>query len=250
MLKTLRIDRLNWDSDFFGLEVGRIHASADIDEQTLKEFIIESNLDLIYHSSEKHSPVSIAEPPYKSVFVGDQRLYCTELSNRNNDERLSSPKIQNWIGKGLSPQILQLAIEAGALSRYRIDPYFGEEQCDRLYEQWIINSLSGEFAEAVFVYLDEADLPSALATLQIKNLRAQIGLISVDERMRGKGIATALIEHVMEFASKRKCTELLVSTQADNRAACNLYEKNGFTIKSQEAFSHIWKQRGVSTCEE
>lgn len=50
----------------------------------------------------------------------------------------------------------------------------------------------------------------------------------VDEKSRGKGIATTLMNAAAAYAKEKKCKWLLLQTGADNTNAQALYEKNGW----------------------
>lgn len=51
--------------------------------------------------------------------------------------------------------------------------------------------------------------------------------LGVDDRFRGRGIATALIEHLKDIARTRGCAGVWTATEAENGAALRVYEKTG-----------------------
>ena len=57
----------------------------------------------------------------------------------------------------------------------------------------------------------------------------------VNERARGKGAATALLNAAKEFGKETNSKWLLLQTAADNFTAQNVYEKNGW-IKETDFF--------------
>jgi len=55
-------------------------------------------------------------------------------------------------------------------------------------------------------------------------------LISLNSIVEGRGIATALIEEVMEMASDAGCSKISVETSNDNLDAMQFYMKRGFRL--------------------
>lgn len=55
---------------------------------------------------------------------------------------------------------------------------------------------------------------------------------SVDEKYRGKGIGTELLNYVKDFGKENNCTDLYLTVNEENKDAINLYEKFGFKVKS------------------
>ena len=60
--------------------------------------------------------------------------------------------------------------------------------------------------------------------------RGNAGAMYVRPAFRGKGIASALIEAVIEQAKKRGATQLHLGAETTNKAAVALYQKHGFEI--------------------
>jgi dTDP-4-amino-4,6-dideoxy-D-galactose acyltransferase len=67
-----------------------------------------------------------------------------------------------------------------------------------------------------------------------------IGLVGVDKNYRSQGIGKLLITASDNYFNKAGCKKIEVVTQGENRPACLLYEKNGFSVQSQFNFYHLW----------
>lgn len=59
-----------------------------------------------------------------------------------------------------------------------------------------------------------------------------IDAICVDERYRGKGIGTKILESIKEIAKTRGCTDLYLTVNQENENAIKVYEKFGFKVKN------------------
>ena len=56
--------------------------------------------------------------------------------------------------------------------------------------------------------------------------------ICVDERNRGKGIGSLLLEHIKNIGKENNCTDMYLTVNEENKDAIKLYEKFGFRIKN------------------
>lgn len=61
---------------------------------------------------------------------------------------------------------------------------------------------------------------------------ADVQKLTVAEHCRGKGIADALLSHVVDFAISKGVTTLTLETASNLNAAKNLYKKHGFVEKT------------------
>ena len=59
-----------------------------------------------------------------------------------------------------------------------------------------------------------------------------IDAICVDERYRGKGIGTKILESIKEIAKTKGCTDLYLTVNQENENAIKVYEKFGFKVKN------------------
>jgi len=71
----------------------------------------------------------------------------------------------------------------------------------------------------------------------IKNImryRKQISIeaICVDEKYRGKGIGTALLEYARKIGKENNCTDLYLTVNEENENAIRLYNKFGLKVKN------------------
>ncbi|MCI8641754.1 MAG: GNAT family N-acetyltransferase [Clostridia bacterium] len=60
----------------------------------------------------------------------------------------------------------------------------------------------------------------------------QIEAICVDEKNRGKGIGTALLNYTKEHGKANNCTDIYLTVNEENKKAIKVYEEFGFKVKS------------------
>jgi len=141
-------------------------------------------------------------------------------------------------------QLVTLAIEAGVLSRFNVDPRFPKNKFESLYRTWIERSTLGELADAVWVASrlgDDAALVG-MVTVSVSGAMGQIGLISVLDSARGRGVGRLLMEKAHHWLIGQSAIRATVVTQLANQPACRLYEQVGYTLHDVECCYHFWPQ--------
>lgn len=225
---------LDWDTEFFGLSIAKVIV---FDRDNLTKVLEEvekyqdNGADLLYLFSDKALQVNY---PLVDVKV----LYALPLTK--SDKFVSIGKqVQQYDEDKVSKELKQLAFDAGAYSRFKLDAGFPNGKFEELYTAWIEGSINRKLADVVFVARTETGL-AGMVTAKMKENEAHIGLIAVNEKARGKGLGSLLVEAVKQYAIKRHAEILYVPTQQENKLACAFYEKNGFEIASKEWIYHVW----------
>lgn len=222
----MKIDDLEWDSEFFKLHIGKmvIEDTSKLDFYELKDIVDTSEYDLVYIFSKKRLN---GENP-----IDQKRTYIWQPSSM----LVVDDSIVNFIG---SPDTLyELAYQAGHKSRFKLDSNISESDFRRLYKLWVNNSLNGSFADYVKVYIENGT-PIGFITAKRYSDRISIGLIAVDSYARGKGVGKKLMASIMALGDKENIPVEVV-TQADNVGACRFYESLGFAVKEESYIYHIW----------
>lgn len=231
--------KLNWDSDFFNINVSKIDICNSINALSELETeinILKKDSKLIYIFS---NPTQIEENSLIESLGGklyDQKVIFTqELKDTYN----SVSNIRSLSNKELTSKIIDLSIQSGEYSRFKLDINIPEQKFNDLYTIWITKSINKEIAIETFGYFDEGNLVGII-TLGIKNLRADIGLLAVDKLTRGKAIGNKLLEHTFNYFKNNNLSSVQVVTQLHNEIACNFYKKNKFNQESVTNIYHLW----------
>ena len=223
------IERLAWDSDFFGYEVGRARIAPDA--FSIENLQVEgSGFDLIY---------VLSSDPLPGLALVDAKV----VLDREIPKSPSAPRIpvDRFHGKA-NDQLKQLALESGILSRFRVDPDFHNGEFERLYLRWLENSLERP-GEVVLVTQDELGL-TGFVSLAHGDASSSIGLIAVDARARGKGVGSALLD--ASFVAVREAGNQRITgvTQEENKAAMALYASAGFQVIERTCIHHYRPKKG------
>lgn len=217
---------LEWDSDFFNKKIGKITIDNE-DDISLKEII---NYDLIYVFSQ-NGKLNLNLVDKKIVYlIDDLKNYSVDF---NNLELFH-------VGKNNHHDLLDLALQSGELSRFKLDSNFKNEEYKKLYTEWIKKSISKELATDIIIKKDNEKIIGFASLARKDNRLADIGLVAVDADYRGKGIAKEIIKNTIALAKKQGYKKIQVVTQLDNRPANLLYEKTGFEKNNLTYIYHIW----------
>jgi dTDP-4-amino-4,6-dideoxy-D-galactose acyltransferase len=109
-----------------------------------------------------------------------------------------------------------------------------------LYRTWIERSTRHEIADAVFIARSADGRADGVSTISAHPPSGTIGLISVHEDSRGRGIGRALMAAAHRWMADHGICESSVTTQAGNRPACALYERCGYRVVDRSLVYHFW----------
>lgn len=232
------IKELSWDSQFFDKPICQIKVEEATSLEDLKEEIKEALVqhDIVYlFIPSKFKLSDKVKEKYKSFYIDSKVEYIKNLE-RVHDEI----EVMEYLSKGNSKEITNLALQSGQYSRFLLDSKFSPGDFKRLYEEWITGSLERRLADWVLVFSKESKI-LGFVTAKIVDGQGHIGLIAVDETARGMKIGTKLMNKVSFLLQDKGIRSLIVPTQQSNRNACMFYEKMGFQIKAQTSIYHIYK---------
>lgn len=229
------VDRLQWDSNFFGLRIGRTDVAASEKWNMLHQEAgsLRIDYDLIYIFSEQELPVDSSN---SMRLVDIKTIYAKAIDT----SAIMPSTIKRYQETVPNADLYRLALVSGVYSRFRLDDYFPAESYERMYRCWIERSVDGSMADVVLVHRTD-NLIDGMITLKIDIDVAHIGLVAVEESAQGKGIGTMLIKAVEAYLNTNTVVQhLKVATQWINKPACCLYEKNGFVVEEKTNIYHWW----------
>lgn len=222
----MAVNRLDWDSDFFGFEIGEYVLGDELTQTERYELVyVKGNIDFTIE-------ISGFVPTYSET-----KLVFQKHLNQIREE--STSKITDSVADFSIDTLYQLAFESGKHSRFNKDPNIKDSDFKRLYRQWIDSSLRKEFADGFLFYIDRGTL-CGFVTYKISDGFATIGLIAVSPEMQGLGIGRKLLTYVENLLLEIEISELRIPTQSTNISACNFYTKMGYTVLESTCIKHYW----------
>jgi dTDP-4-amino-4,6-dideoxy-D-galactose acyltransferase len=234
---------LKWDSDFFGFIVARLipHRLTKSQLKYYLELLKDRNVALVYWACDQSDKNSQDAAKMFNGFLADNKMtyqidFCEAFSDSLQETNTNICEYTNHLPDSA---LISLALQSGIFSRFKVDPKFSKEQYERLYTLWITNSVNNAMADIVFVAKHRGNIVG-MVTARKKQDYGQIGLISVDEKMRGKNIGTDLVRKTQKWFISQGCKIAQVVTQGNNVAGCRLYEKCGYHLNKLEHVYHFW----------
>lgn len=235
---------LEWDTSFFGFPVARIcdsHLTAHQLAETLNQ-LAEQRISLVYWSSNSKLDDEVARS-LSGILVDRKITYVTDLRQFDPATQPGIGLVAPFTSEGCSIEDLRklelLAIQSAEFSRFAKDPRISKARVDALYTLWMKRSIYKQIASEVLVAHNSNHIV-AVVTLGEKEGRGDIGLLAVDSEVRGRKFGECLVRAAQSWFVSQGYEIGQVVTQLENRPACRLYEKCGYSIEKLQYFYHFW----------
>lgn len=231
---------LDWDTEFFGIQVAKIIAPIIELEQT-KGILSEmrrNGVKLAYWVSTAEIAANAAKV-LGCLLVDKKITFTIDLHTLKVDDFISTDMVEVWNPSMPTSDFESLAVQSGEYSRFALDPNVPKVMFEKLYKIWIRKCLEKEMADEVLVIREGANVVGML-TLGYKNGKGDIGLVAVERKCRGRKYGEMLVRGAQTWFLRDGCKLGQVVTQGDNLTACNLYGKCGYSVEKVEYFYHFW----------
>jgi len=232
---------LKFDTKLFGFKVAKILPTkiSPVKLRAILNTLRSKKVRLVYWQADSSDKKSQTAAKKLHGFLSSKQVtYLINLKKVTISPTFID-EVKTYQAKKPSPEMKQLAIYIGTLSRFGTDPKIPKKLMKKMYHAWIKNSVNSSAADQVFVIRNKNKVVG-MCTLSTKNKRGDIRLLAVAPGCRGKKFGTKLIQTAENYFIKKNYSKLQVVTQESNIAACKLYKKCGFHIESINNFYHFW----------
>ena len=246
MSDSIDCELLQWDSEFFGFRIARVHGDTLTLEKAarVEDWCRRNRIQGLYFLSRSDDPATIRAAEEHGFRLMDIRL-TFELALDGQPKPMCAPRTDSArirVSRPADlPALRALAGVSHRDSRFFADPHFSPVQAEDLYSAWITLDCQGR-AAIVFV----AVLPNDVAVgyiscyLDPRSQEGSIGLIGVNAPVRGRGIGQSLVDAALHWFREQGVKIVTVVTQGRNRAAQRLYQKRGFLTRHLQFWYHKW----------
>lgn len=230
----MEIRSLQWDSDFFGLRIGRADILTKEGSLSLAERLSElkRDFDLLY----VFDPNNVGFAANGTWLVDEKILYSKPC-----EPRKQFPEISFYHASHPSADLYRLALVSGGYSRFKLDERLPKDSYERLYTRWIENACPKDGTnKQILISRDPQGATKGMITIDHQGGLGHIGLVAVDPDARHQGIGGKIMSTLDGYLYSLGIKTLEVPTQKANTDACRWYEKNGFTVQSRTQIYHWW----------
>lgn len=124
------------------------------------------------------------------------------------------------------PWLQDIVVGLFPLSRFYHDPFFTNDEGDRMHQAWLANSVRGLAADVVLIAPEAGFVTGKIA----RDGAGEIVLIAVVNPARARGTGRALMTAALGWFQARGVTTVRVKTQVKNLQAMNFYHRLGFDL--------------------
>jgi dTDP-4-amino-4,6-dideoxy-D-galactose acyltransferase len=238
-------ERLPWDSEFFGLSIGKVNGDTLDEEQAAKvdQWAHREKITCLYFLARSDCPRSIQTAERSGFDLADIR---TTFDRAHLDSLGGKPPTPSQISiRPAQPDDLSalqaIARTAHNDTRFFSDPHFPRAKAEALYTTWIELECQGR-AQQVFVAASSSNQAKGYISCHSNSISGagQIGLIGVSSEFRGQGLGQALVLTSLHWFAGQQASQVTVVTQGRNLAAQRLYQRSGFLIRDLQLWYHKW----------
>lgn len=192
--RSSRIQRLGWDSDFFGIEIGRVEGAEHPDDADSVAFLgevdreaSERGFDCLYLTvdpADRLATILAQEVGYRLVEVAmdliNERSVVSYPSESDALVRLGTPDDL----ESIEPHLSLLA----PWSRYAVDPRFGVDSAHRMYSAWIGRAAGTDPHHHLWVAEEKGEIVAFATGSTIPDELPRIDLIASSRSGTGRRI--------------------------------------------------------------
>lgn len=233
---------LAWDSDFWGFQMAKLEGSILLEgeAENVLDWCQANKVRCLYFTADG-SDADTLQLAYQAGFkFVDVRVDLERDAPVGIMVPTADLPVRRVVETDLEA-VKAIARIAHFDTRFFKDLNFDRSKCAELYEKWIERDL--ESGQVLGFFPDHrAEAGGYVTLLKECGEVARIGLIAVEESLRGLGAGRLLVDAAMSAAAKLGAKKIRVATQGTNVAALKLYEKAGFRVCDVKIWFHRWFQ--------
>ncbi len=234
---------LEWDSQFFGRNIGRVteHRLEPQNMAAINVWCTDHLIDCLYFLADSDHADTIRLAEDNGFRLVDMRvtLQCriADWQARAVNGRPSEGCVRPVIPSDVLT-LQAIARKSHTDSRFYFDGCFSLERCGALYELWIKRSCEGHADHVLVAELNGQ--PVGYFSCHRQGAQGQVGLVGMSEEAHGKGMGQYLTHQAMQWFADQSVESVEVVTQGRNIAAQRLYQRCGFLVRSVQLWYHKW----------
>lgn len=226
----MKIEKLNWDSEFFGLKIGKVTITHDsaFDLRSFKEAAYIEKYELIYvFQFQNMLPAEIVLKA--ELELVDIQITMTKKFNKR--DYLNIPyNFKSKLTESEKKQCYEIAEETSIVSRFYKEKNIGPLVTKELYRKWIDNALNKSFSDGLFIDI-KSNFVSGIHLIKTDRIN-KVGyftLTGVNPNYKRRGIGNNLwIQSFAYWASESEIEIIRSPFSFQNSESFNFHLKMGF----------------------
>lgn len=232
-------EKLEWDSTFFGLSIGRVRPQR-LDPERCAEALDWARAEQIRclyflsQADDEDTRTMLAESGFLRV---DERVTLELPSIRDG---VTTPADARGSRSEDVPALREIAAISHHDSRFYNDGGFDRAKCDDFYRVWIEKSCQGWADHVVVVERDSTAV--GYLTVHLKSPEsATLGLLGVLPSLRRQGLGNQLLDGALAWiATQRPGAHVSLATQGRNSKSQGFFQNAGFRTVGASVWYHRW----------
>lgn len=236
------VERLDWDSEFFGREIGRARVGR-LDASLAERLAYDARaagLACVYFAAAAEDFETVVAAENLGCHLVDVRV----VLERPAEGAVAAPaadaefRIEPGRADDL-PHLEAIATDVARASRYSADPHFRRDETERLYRTWVRNGWDG-YVDAVLVAHGHDGEVLGFVCPKMHGELCDLQLVGVASAQRQRKVGRGLVSAGIAWGREHGASRLQVVTQGRNVPAQRLYQQLGFLTTEVKLFYHLW----------
>lgn len=242
MINANPCELLSWDSRFFGFPIARVtteRLTSSIAESVV-DWCEQNRVRCLYFlcRPDDRDSVGLAESYQFHLVDIRVELVWSFYDHRPEPNTTRQVRIQPYLSDDRAA-LMEISGTAYTATRFYYDRGFTREQASSLYKEWISRECDADTSSVLVATLN--DTIAGFVTCSLDSpASGRIGLLGVNEGMRGNRVGRSLVDAAQEYFIQRNIHQVRVTTQGRNVAALRLYEGAAFRVDTLHLWYHKW----------
>lgn len=231
-------NKLNWDTDFFGVTSAKAILHRPL---TLNDW---DELKTRFNGYQFISIINQNSEPINAQLIGkDTSAYLSDVNIQFEKKIVGLNEMPNNVtfyqALNRNDQIIEIA--DFQFSKFTEDPELAKRGGEQVYHQWLINAFEKQNKFFALSKDENSDINGFLL-FSFSDDKCVIELIAVSQKETKGGIGTSLFKAVEYTAHHQGIKEIRVGTQVRNMGAVNFYHKVGCKQVGCHQVYHLWNK--------
>ena len=227
---TENIEKLEWDSAFFGINIGKltIHNEKDFDPLFFLNEIRKGDFSLVY-VFKFQKMLTWGKVLSSNLKLVDIQTTMSMKFNKENYKNLPY-LLRSELTQKEKSESYKIAEDTSVVSRFFNETKIGESKTKELYRKWIDNALNRTFADGLFLEKENGIVSGIhVHKTDLINKIGFFPLTGVASENKRKGIGKKLWEQALAYWANESEIEIIKSTFSfQNAESLNFHLKMGF----------------------